>query len=446
MISSLNRSHLQRLLKELGQEQLLEIIDGLKEKLQNSLVEQLRSIHPALLQQQRQILLDPETPCQQGFVPLDTYRLKSDLHCWEKGIERLRQGKVGALLVAGGQGSRLGIDGPKGSVPVSPALHKTLFQYFLERLRAASQRVEFPLQMGIMTSPLNHQETLSFLQSHHYFGCSPDQVTLFTQGSLPFLTSHGDLMLEPSGRILFGADGNAGVIYALRDSGLGRTWKNQGIEDLMFTMIDNPLGDPFDPFMIGAHSEANAEVTLKCIERVDVEEQVGLVVQKGHKTTVLEYSEFPQESWKAKNEAGTLRFRLANISNFCFSLNFLLRCAEVQLPLHKALKPTRPGTDEKAWKFERFIFDILPLADSTQTLLYPREECFAPLKNRLGRHSLPEVQKAMTSFDRTTLTNITGKIPPEVCLEIDPMFYYPTEALLRKWREKEIPALPYIEA
>lgn len=353
------------------------------------------------------------------------------------GKKALEKGKVGCLLVAGGQGTRLGFNGLKGCFPFTPATNQTLFQYFAEKVKAASARYGHPLRMAVMTSKENHDATVRYFTSNHFFGCSPSQFSFFPQGELPMLLDDG----TPIG---MGPDGNGACIEALFDSRVGETWIKEGIEYATFILVDNPLADPFDAALIGAHIQNGAEASIKCIKRVNLDEKLGILVADSENPTiprVLEYTEVPKLDWEKRDPEENFVFEAGNISLFCFSMPFLKRVSLEELPLHPALK--KVGT-VFAWKFEKFIFDILPFSHSTQALLYPREMTFSPIKNKEGDHSLENAQKALSFKDRKVLEEITGTPIPSSVLEIAPSFHYPDQELLAKWKGREVPDSPYI--
>lgn len=434
----MTKKNLEALSKDLNQESLLKKMDAFTPEEIASTEAELQKIDPILFHEEKSLIYKEEKKTE-NFSPISSFRKIDDLQTEELGLHLLKQGKVGCLLVAGGQGTRLGFDGPKGCYPITPVRKQTLFGYFAEKVRAASQQVKRDLPLAIMTSPLNHQEVIAHFEKNHFFGCKKAQISFFSQDLLPFLDVDGNLFFEKKGHLARGPDGNGSSIHHFVKSGLAKKWQAQGIESVVFAMIDNPLSDPFDARLIGAHAETKSDVSIKCVERIDVKESVGLLVEKAGKTFVVEYSEFPKDKWEAKDKRGNFVFPLANISLFCFSLSFLMQVSEKKLPLHKAFK-------SGAWKFERFIFDILPFAKKVDLILYPREICFAPLKNKEGMHSPITVQKALTDLDRKTLASITSLKIPETVQEIDPAFYYPTAEILKKWFKKAPLSSPYVES
>ena len=391
-------------------------------------------------------------------LPFKPYTQTVDVHrkvFKEKGKALLKEGKVGCILVAGGQGTRLGFSGPKGCCPVTAVKQKTLFHYFSDRVKAASIQAGVPLKMAIMTSPKNHAATLAHFLVHDQFGLLPEQIGFFQQTQLPALNQEGELFLEAPDQIAFAPDGNGSCIQAFYKSPLAKVWKEAGIHYVTFVLVDNPLADPFDPYLIGAHATAGVDVTLKCIKREDPEEKLGVIVEREGKPQVVEYSEMSEKDKMAKDASGDLLYSSANISLFCFSSSFLETVSQHQMPLHKAFKKSDYVSSSGAiihskepcvWKFEKFIFDILAFADRSQVAVYPREFCFAPVKEKIGKNGLENAARMVSQYERKLIESITGKKAPDSCLEIDPQFYYPTSDLKSAWKGREIPDEPYIES
>jgi UDP-N-acetylglucosamine/UDP-N-acetylgalactosamine diphosphorylase len=206
--------------------------------------------------------------------------------------------------------------------------------------------------------------------------------------------------------------------------------------------VDNPLADPFDAELVGFHSASQAEITLKCIARQNTEERVGILVQKEGHPCIVEYSEMPENEWKARNPDGTFKHPYANTSLFCFSMEFIQRISreKISLPLHSVLKPAKSKIGEtKAWKFEKFIFDLLAYAEQIAVIEYPRERCFAPLKNKTGLHSIETVRQALQAEAHRIFTEVTGTPSPQKPFEISQEFHYPTIQLLNTWKGKNFP-------
>lgn len=354
--------------------------------------------------------------------PLKDYDISGNQERVDLGKKLIKEGKVGCVILAGGQGTRLGASFPKGMMPVSVVRKKTLFQMFFEKTKAASRESGTFLPLCVMTSPLNHQETKNYLQKNEWFGLEEDQVDLFEQTMAPFLEKQGKTCMAP--------DGNGSFFKTFYTSGTWEKWHKKGVEYVLTVLIDNPLADPFDAELCGYHASKKLEVTLKCIQRSHSQEKVGVVVLKEGKIRVTEYTELPKEE--------SPHFALANTSLFCFSMPFLQKAASFPLPSHIVHK-------NNLQKTEKYLFDILEIARDIGVLVYPRSSCFAPLKNQTGEASLSSVQKALQERDRQIFSSLSTAPLPERPFELDPAFYYPTPELIHYWRNKSLPDQSYID-
>lgn len=348
------------------------------------------------------------------------------------GWKAMKRGEVGAIVLAGGQGTRLGHPGPKGTFPISPVHGKTLFQLLAERVAAASRAARKPLPVALMTSPANHNATVAYFEERDFFGLEKGQVSFFSQTTLPFLDEKGDLFLDRKGRIAEGPDGNGGFAHHFFASGLAAEWERLGIKYLSILPIDNALADPFDPELTGLAVDG-VDVAIKAIERVNPQERVGVLVSHHGRPNVIEYSEVSEELRLARMPEGRLRWPCANISLYCITLSFAKLLSQEDLPLHCAVKAAeRLGISgeverpERPWarKFEHFIFDMLPMANRVAAMMAPREMCFAPLKNAEGSDSVATAQAAMMERDRQLYRQKMGEEPPSGPIELPADFCY----------------------
>ena len=414
-------------------------------------------------QREALLLLSQEVSASQELEVFDAYQKAGSLPIEDQSIgkKEIAQGKVGCLIVAGGQGSRLNYTKPKGLYPVTCIKQKSLFQLYAEKIRAAGKEGGRPLFVAVMTSPGNQEETLKSFEEHHFFGLQKDQVFFYSQDELPFLDAQGNPFLEAMGRLARGPDGNASSLKCFFTSGVWDLWKKAGIEYVNYMHIDNALADPFDAVLSGFHvRHPSSDVIVKCIARDNPLEKLGVLFQVNGKVSVIEYSEISPRERDAKGTTGErLKHLCANIGLYSFKMDFIRNIARSyydQLPFHLAWKAasyldtdgmTKMSTQPMAWKFEKFIFDVLPYARDVKALLYPRTECFAPLKNATGEDSIISVQQALQKRDREVFEQITGKALPSSahCFELDPAFYYPSQELLAKWRGRDLPQEAYLE-
>ncbi len=391
-------------LAALDQEILISYWNQLSFQEQEQLSKQIQRIDLSGWQRLQKARLKPFQPV---LAPYDTITpitySEINSHMIEAGHRAIGNGAIGCLVVAGGQGTRLGFNGPKGAYPLTP---KSLFELLTERIASLQALYNRELPFAIMTSPLNDEATKEFFQTKNLFDLTP-QVEFFSQGMLPLMTKEGDLFLTPSAELAEGPDGNGMALSAFYHSGMWQRWMERGVKSVMFMQIDNPLADPYDAAFVGVHLLDRNDITIKCVSRRDALEAVGVLVSKENRLQVIEYSEIDPKERAATLSSGLLKHSYANISLFCFSMPFIQAVAtdyQQQLPLHLAQKQAAALTIQdsrrdvetiKALKGEAFIFDVLPYAKHIQVVHYPREICFAPLKNQTGNDSPETVIKAL---------------------------------------------------
>ena len=234
-----------------------------------------------------------------------------DLDAWAEAVrmgeESLRAGKVAAVTVAGGQGTRLGFDGPKGAFPITPVKKKCLFQVFAEKIMAAEIRYGCAIPWFIMTSHYNHEWTETFLRDRNWFGMDPDKVQCFTQGRMPAVNFEGKIMLENPGAIAMNPDGHGGSMRALVRSGAIDEMRSQGIEFISYFQVDNPLVRVIDPAFIGFHQIHDSEMSSKMVPKVDAGEKLGHFCDSGGRLMVVEYSDMPESLAGEIDDTGKLR-------------------------------------------------------------------------------------------------------------------------------------------
>ena len=349
------------------------------------------------------------------------------------GREALAAGSVGAILVAGGQGTRLGFDGPKGTFPIGPVSRATLFELLFGSLKAVERRYGRWVPLAIMTSTATDAATREFLNQHQYCGLDPKQVLLFRQGTLPAVDAvNGQLLLDAPDHVAVAPDGHGGMLAALAAAG-GLDWfASQGVETVVSFQVDNPLARPLDPEFIGRHRLTAATFSTQIVPKTDPTERVGVVVEQNGITRVVEYSDLPEILAAEQLADGQLRFHAGSIAIHAFDRSFLEQAAANtdSLPLHLAHKkvpfldadgqlvePASPN----AFKFERFIFDLMPLAERVSVVEVSAAEGFAPLKNPSGAVSdSPEtVHRAMVDYARRHLAAAGITVADGIDVELD---------------------------
>lgn len=321
------------------------------------------------------------------------------------GESLLAAGRVAAFTVAGGQGSRLGWDGPKGTFPATPVTGKPLFQVLAEQLLKAQEKYGPEVPWYLMTSPLNDRATREFFAAHDYFGLRAEQVTFFEQGTLPAIGLDGRVLLAARDALALSPDGNGGCFRALHASGALADMEGRGVELISYFQVDNPNAHALDPLFLGLHAGEGAEMSSKMLTKTGPEEKVGTFALLDGKLGVVEYSDIPAELAEARNEDGSLRFGAASIAIHVISTAFVRRLNEAgapALPYHRADKRVAhldaggEPVESDAVKLERFVFDALPLARKSVILETDRVEEFAPIKNAAGVDS-PESSKRLQS-------------------------------------------------
>ena len=324
------------------------------------------------------------------------------------GRQLISAGKVAAFVVAGGQGTRLGFDGPKGNFPISPVKNKTLFEIFAEMIAETSRKYRAVCPWYIMTSPLNHTETEEIFRSNDHYGLNKSDVFIFQQGTLPNFSLDGKILMADKDRIACSPDGHGGSLKALYQSGAIEDMKKRGVEFISYFQVDNPLINIFDPLFIGLHVLDKSEMSSKAVTKTGPKEKLGVFCLVKGKVTVIEYSDLPDELAHKRNPNGSLFFELGSIAIHIIDRNFVekLNTASFALPLHKAVKKI-PHIDAQGnfvdpagpngIKLENFVFDALPLASRSIILQTIREEEFAPTKNAAGVDSVETARRMMVA-------------------------------------------------
>ena len=355
------------------------------------------------------------------------------------GKELISSGRVAAFVVAGGQGTRLGFDGPKGNFNISPVKNKTLFQIFAETTAAVSEKYQTVCPWYIMASPLNYAAISEVFRSNDYYGLDEKNVFIFQQGTLPNFSLDGKILLADKGKLSCSPDGHGGSLKALYQSGALEDMKRRGVEFVSYWQVDNPLVNIFDTLFIGLHALNEAEMSSKALIKTRPKEKVGNFCLVGGKITVIEYSDLPDEQAEKRNPDGSLLFGLGSIGIHIINTTFVekLNAKGFSLPLHKAVKKI-PHIDKQGKlvepaepngiKLESFVFDALPLASKSIILQTLRSEEFAPTKNAIGPDS-PETTRQMIVARAADWLESAGVTVPkkpdgsiDATLEIAPSF------------------------
>ncbi len=426
------RPYFQRIMKqdlhnelaEHDQEHLLAFWDTLSTQDQRRLAEEIRSVDFELVRR-----LHSSGPTGEDWAALarraqspPAFRLQgknpfTPQQARKRGEEALRAGHVGAILVAGGQGTRLGFDHPKGMFPLGPISKSSLFKILFEKLLAARRRYSAAIPLYLMTSPATHEETLDYLARHEHFGLPSEDVRVFCQGVMPAVDEQtGRLLLAASGQLALSPDGHGGMLAALDGSGQLDDIRRRGLRQLFYFQVDNPLVGVCDAEFLGYHLLAGSEMSTQVVAKQTPRDNVGNVVEIDGRVRILEYSDLnplADEIVLRKEADGSPVFWAGNIGVHVIEVAFLERMAASSdsLPFHVARKKV-PYVDEKgklvepeqpnAMKFERFIFDLLPAAERSIVMEVEEAAVFAPVKNASGaeRDSPERVQAQMMALHR----------------------------------------------
>ncbi len=454
-----------------GQEHMLRHMELLEQPDRDALLRELRDVDLDGLSRLYGLYQSSQSPDQSGQKKVFdepevlSYYKEGDSAQEKKrltgiGEDCLRDGRVAAFLVAGGQGTRLGFSGPKGCFPVSPVKSKTLFQLFAETIRALAKRYGRPLPWFIMTSEDNDEQTKAFFRDHGYFGLGAEAVTFLVQSQIPSLDRSGRLLLSPDRRLCKNPNGHGGSLYALHDSGALARMASLGVDEIFYFQVDNPLVKIADPLFIGAHVDRRADMSTKVVQKTHPGEKVGIIGTINGKLGCIEYSELSEEEASERKPDGTLRFNSANIAIHMLNRQFaetVSTSPEFHLPYHIAVKDiaclaienNRHVSDTiKGIKFEMFVFDALSFARRPVTLEVPRQEEFAPVKNKEGADSPDTARAALVSRYRSWLrASAAGDlIPQDAAVEISPLYALDEREFVQKYTAPSAVSPPlYIE-
>ena len=397
----MNYSEALSLLSAHGQSHVLAFWDRLNETDRASLLAQVEALDFDAIATMQALLKNPPKAAAAGAMspaPVAEMTAVEKAEAAKVGEAALRAGKVGVILVAGGQGSRLGYDGPKGCYPVGPVSDAPLFHFHARKVLALERTYGTEVPFYVMTSPMNNGPTKAFFEEHGYFGLEPSRVFFFSQSMWPALSPEGKIILDTPSHIFLGPDGHGGMLSALERTGCLADMEKRGLECVFYFQVDNPMVEVCDPAFLGEHLRKGSDYSVKVCAKRDWKEGLGMVVERGGRTEIVEYSD-PVFSDELKQEVGAdgrLRFLFGSVAIHVFSVAFLRRETDAGLPLHIAHKKVpycdaagatvKPETPN-AYKFEKFIFDALTDAKAVANVAFDRAEEFSPVKNKEGSDS-----------------------------------------------------------
>ena len=437
--------------KKYGQEHVHDYWSRLTPAEQDQLAAQLGTIDLALLQTLTEELVkgkaDPIAAGQAKMEPAPVIALPSSPY--EKneqdvarlaGEAALKAGRIGFFLVAGGQGTRLGISGPKGIFEVGPVTKRSLFQIHSEKILALRRKYKAAMPWVIMTSDANDAATRAYFKEKNFFGLGEDTIKFCSQENMPAVHKHGKILFGTKSSLALSPNGHGGAIKALHDSGACAWLRKQVVDTLSYFQVDNALVRIGDPVFIGYHLQKKCEMSSKVVRKRDWKEKVGVVGFVNNKLGVIEYSDMPEAMAKEEMRDGSLLWWAGSIAIHLLDLGFIERLNQggFKLPFHRAEKavpcvnadgtpvPCKPG-EKNGIKFETFIFDALPMAKASITLETERSMDFAPVKNAEGEDSPATCRAMMTALYAKWLDAAGKKVPrnaggtPALNIEISPL-------------------------
>lgn len=397
-------SEIEELLKEQGQEHLIKYIEMADEEQRERLINEIKNLDFDKLKKLYSTSKESNEERLQGekiehIKYLDKSKLeKSEIERLTKiGEKIIKNNEYAVVTMAGGQGTRLGHNGPKGTflLNVKPE-PKYLFQIIAENLEKNNKKYGIVLNWYIMTSTENHNKTAQFFEEHNFFGYPRENIKFFNQGNLPLLSEDGKLLVDENYNIKVAADGNGCIYKAMDKDGILADMKKKGIKWIFIGAVDNAILDMVDPVLLGLTVEQKNEIGTKSVAKINPKERVGVFCKKDGKPSVIEYSELPDEMAEKRDEDGELLYGESHIMCNLYSISALEKISKIDLPYHSAHKKANymkedgtifKATEPNAYKYEAFIFDGFNYFDNITILRGKRELDFAPIKNKDGNDS-----------------------------------------------------------
>ena len=392
-------------LEKYGQQHVLKYYEELSEAEKQALLDQIEATDMSILE----ACLHKEDLAQKGVIsPLAAMQIpeiEANRESFtETGLEAIRAGKVGAVLLAGGMGTRLGSDGPKGVYNVGLTRKLYIFECLINNLMDVVKQADAWIHLFVMTSDKNHDVTVTFMKEKNYFGYREEYVHFFEQEMAAATDYNGKIYLEEKGRLSTSPNGNGGWFISLKNSGLLDLVHREGIEWLNVFAVDNVLQRIADPCFVGATIQKNCVVGAKVVKKNAPDEKVGVMCLEDGKPSIVEYYELTDELMNAKDENGDPAYYFGVILNYLFKVADLERTVENKLQLHivekkipyldengNLVKPQQPN----GYKFENLVLDMIHEMDSCLPFEVVREKEFAPIKNATGVDSVESARELL---------------------------------------------------
>lgn len=386
----------EEVLKKYGQEHILSQYEKLSEENKSKLLNEILTLDFNQIEELYKRINQTVDFANSKIEPIG-YTDKSAMsdnelkHYEEIGLKAIKEGKLAAVTMAGGQGTRLGHSGPKGTYDIGLDSHKSLFELLSDGLKEAGKKYDVTIPWFIMTSRENNEETVNFFEKNRYFGYQKDKnIFFFIQGELPMVDTEGKILIGEDGLIKQAADGHGGIYESLVKSGMTEKMRQLGVEWVFIGGVDNCLVKMVDPVLMGVAIDKGVTVACKSIVKANPHEKVGVFCKRNGKPGVIEYSEITDEMAEATDENGELLYGESHILCNLFSIDAVERMGQTPLPYHSAFKKAKyidkdgnlvVPDSPNAYKFEAFLFDAFGEVDDMAILRVKREEEFAPVKN-----------------------------------------------------------------
>ena len=386
---------IENILKKYGQEHLLKHYNELDERKKEILLKQIDEIDFDLVNKLYDSTKEQKVSASDKITPidyLDKFKLNDQYKYFETmGKKAIKEGKLAAVTMAGGQGTRLGHSGPKGTYDIGLDSHKSLFELLADNLKEEGKKYDVIIPWFIMTSRENNKDTVEFFEKHRYFGYKKDKnIFFFEQGELPMMDTEGKILIGEDGLIKLAADGHGGIYESLVKTKMTNKMRELGVEWVFIGGVDNCLVKMVDPVLMGIAIDKKVTVACKSVVKANPHEKVGVFCRRNGKPNVIEYSEITDEMAEATDENGELLYGESHILCNLFSIDAIERMGAEPLPYHVAFKKAKyidkdgnlvVPDSPNAYKFEAFLFDAFGEVDDMAVLRVKREEEFAPVKN-----------------------------------------------------------------
>lgn len=325
------------------------------------------------------------------------------------GEDIIKQGKYAIVTMAGGQGTRLGYNGPKGAYFLDEGINKSIFELLCENLKNAYEKYKVYIPWYLMTSKENNKQTIEFFERNNYFGYNKEYIKFFIQGELPMIDTEGKVIIDENEKIKQASDGHGGIFISMKKNGIIEDMKKRDIQWIYISGVDNILAKLVDEIFIGLAIDKKVLVVGKSVIKAYPEEKVGIFCKKNGRPTVIEYSEMSKEMSEEKGQNNELKYCESHILCNLFNIKAIELISENNLPYHSAYKKCNYINKEgkliisdspNAYKFETFLFDAFEKLEDMLILRVKREEEFAPIKNESGKDSPKTAKELYKKYHR----------------------------------------------